>query len=96
MSIDSRLSVIGSFNLDMRSTYIDTELMLVIDSAELNRILREKMGRYEARSLIVRQSLSGDIETIAPAGLEAQPIATGRRIAEFFLRPILKLIRFLI
>lgn len=96
MSIDNRLSVIGSFNLDMRSTYIDTELMLVIDSAELNRMLREKMERYEARSLIVRQSLSGDIKTIAPAGLEAQPIATGRCIAEFFLRPILKLIRFLI
>ena len=30
--LDDRLSVVGSYNLDMRSTYLDTELMLVIDS----------------------------------------------------------------
>ena len=30
--INDRLSVVGSYNLDMRSTYLDTELMLVIDS----------------------------------------------------------------
>ena len=30
--VGDRLSVIGSFNMDMRSTYLDTELMLVIDS----------------------------------------------------------------
>lgn len=30
--IDNRLSAIGSFNWDMRSAYLDTELMLVIDS----------------------------------------------------------------
>lgn len=96
LSIDGRLSAIGSFNMDMRSTYIDTELMLIVDSAELNDIFREKMEQYEARSLTLRQSLSGDIEALAPAGIEAQSITVGRRIAEFFLRPVLKLIRFLI
>lgn len=40
--IDDRLVVVGSFNFDMRSAYLDTELMLVIDSAELNAQLREK------------------------------------------------------
>ncbi len=30
--IDDDLSVIGSFNMDMRSAYLDTELMLVIRS----------------------------------------------------------------
>lgn len=35
--LDDRLSVVGSYNLDMRSTYLDTELMLVIDSKELNQ-----------------------------------------------------------
>ncbi|MGL6201460.1 MAG: phospholipase D-like domain-containing protein [Lachnospiraceae bacterium] len=37
--IDDRISVVGSYNLDMRSTYIDTELMLVVDSKPLNAIL---------------------------------------------------------
>lgn len=41
--IDDTVSVIGSYNLDMRSTYIDTELMLMIDCPELNMMLREKV-----------------------------------------------------
>ena len=35
-TIGDRLTGIGSFNWDMRSAYIDTELMLVIDSKSLN------------------------------------------------------------
>ena len=35
------LSVIGSFNMDMRSTYLDTELMLVIRSKDINKQLEE-------------------------------------------------------
>ena len=31
----------GSYNLDMRSTYLDTELMLVIDSEKLNQQISE-------------------------------------------------------
>ena len=38
--IDDHLSIVGSFNFDMRSTYLDTEMMLVIDSPELNSHLR--------------------------------------------------------
>lgn len=37
--IDSRLSIIGSYNLDLRSTYVDTELMVAVDSVELGRQL---------------------------------------------------------
>lgn len=40
--IDERMSIIGSYNLDMRSTYQDTELMLAVDSEELNQMLRQK------------------------------------------------------
>lgn len=29
--VDDHISMIGSYNLDLRSTYLDTELMLVID-----------------------------------------------------------------
>lgn len=35
------LSMVGSCNLDMRSVYLDTEMMLFIESGELNESLRE-------------------------------------------------------
>lgn len=44
--LDDRLSVVGSYNLDMRSTYLDTELMLVIDSKELNQQIQSTEGTY--------------------------------------------------
>lgn len=37
--IDGRMTLVGSYNLDLRSTYVDTELMLAIDSEELNQQL---------------------------------------------------------
>ena len=45
--IDDDLSVIGSFNMDMRSAYLDTELMLVIRSKDINKQLEESMVEYE-------------------------------------------------
>lgn len=51
--IDDRLSLIGSFNLDMRSAYIDTEVMLVIDGKEFNKALEEKFLAMEKESLAV-------------------------------------------
>lgn len=50
-TIGDRISGVGSFNWDMRSAYLDTELMLVIDSAELNAQLRSHMERYEREAL---------------------------------------------
>ena len=43
--IDDRLSLIGSFNWDMRSVYLDTELMLLVDCPALNAALRERTDR---------------------------------------------------
>ncbi len=54
--IDDDLSVIGSFNMDMRSVYLDTELMLVIRSKDINKQLEEGMMEYEKVS---RQILEG-------------------------------------
>ncbi len=53
IAIGDRMSVIGSFNMDMRSVYLDTELMLAIDSEGVNRQLRENMQTYEALSVKV-------------------------------------------
>lgn len=52
IAFDDTLSAIGSFNMDMRSAYIDTELMLVIDSVEINSALRTNMEEYEKSALI--------------------------------------------
>ena len=48
--IDDRHSIVGSYNLDMRSTYLDTELMLVIDSKELNQQIRATEDDYMEKS----------------------------------------------
>ena len=48
--LDDRLSIVGSYNLDMRSTYLDTELMLVIDSTELNRQIQSTENIYMEKS----------------------------------------------
>ena len=35
------MAVVGSYNLDMRSTYLDTELMLVFHGGDFSRALEE-------------------------------------------------------
>ena len=44
--IGNDLSIVGSFNADMRSAYLDTELMLVIESEEVNAALRQESVQY--------------------------------------------------
>ena len=58
--MDERLSVVGSYNLDMRSTYLDTELMLVIDSKKLNQRIRSTEADYMEKS---REILANGQET---------------------------------
>ena len=45
--IDNDLCAVGSYNFDLRSTYMDTELMLVIQSEELTQQLMEYMEDIE-------------------------------------------------
>ncbi len=56
--IDGRISVIGSFNMDDRSFYLDTETMLVIDSPQLAGQLGEAMGDIIDSSLQVGEDNS--------------------------------------
>lgn len=44
--IDDNISIIGSFNFDPRSVYLDTESMYIIESKELNAELRKIMHFY--------------------------------------------------
>ena len=48
--MDDDISIVGSYNLDMRSTYLDTELMLVIESQELNKQIRATEDTYIEKS----------------------------------------------
>lgn len=61
VAIDDQLSVIGSFNLDLRSTYLDTELMLVIRSPEINQELRGYMDALHADCRIVLDAQNAHI-----------------------------------
>ena len=51
--IDGDISVIGSFNYDMRSVYLDTELMLVIDSESFNDVLETEMLAAQEEALTI-------------------------------------------
>lgn len=53
--VDDRITIIGSYNLDMRSTYLDTEMMLVVDSKELNKHVTEMMEDYKSQSKRIYQ-----------------------------------------
>ena len=91
MLLDRRTSVIGSFNMDMRSCYLDTELMIALDSPELAQRTLSYLG--------------GLMDTSAPASEMARATGKGMERAEMPLRkgvmiylmsPIISLFRFLV
>lgn len=47
ITIDDDIAIVGSFNMDMKSVYQDTELMLVINSKEVNAQLKENLEVYQ-------------------------------------------------
>lgn len=55
LMIDHNISIIGSYNLDMRSTYVDTEVMFVIRGEEFQQQLEEYIKQMEKKSLKVRE-----------------------------------------
>lgn len=48
--IDDDISIVGSYNLDMRSTYLDTEMMVAVDCPALNRQLQEEVEAVPSRT----------------------------------------------
>jgi len=55
---DNRLSAIGGFNMDSRSTFLNTESMVVIDSMEFTESLEQEMNQYFNKSLKVAKDES--------------------------------------
>lgn len=50
MLVGESVSIVGSCNLDIRSIYLDTEMMLVIESGELNGMLRNQAEELKRQS----------------------------------------------
>ncbi len=89
--VDDSISVIGSYNLDPRSTYLDTELMLVIDCPELNRSLRETASARAAQS---RRVLPDGTETEGPDFEASMPLS--KKAGYAILRIFTGLFRYLL
>ena len=92
MLIDHDLSVFGSFNFDMRSAYIDTEVMLAVKSEEINAMLEQHMLAMRAQSLPVQDDGSyGANEGVRPA-----EIPWGKDLLIHIASPFILLVRFLV
>lgn len=49
----SNICMVGSCNMDMRSVYLDTEMMLIIDCPELNKLIRTQAEELKKESCLV-------------------------------------------
>ena len=90
--VDDDLSVIGSFNMDMRSAYLDTELMLVVDCPELNAALRSQLADMAEQSL--RNDPDGAVEY--GDGYVTVPMSFGKRAFFAVLRIVIRPFRYLL
>ena len=55
MIIDDDIAIVGSYNFDCRSTYVDTETMLVVHGQEITKQLEEDFNGLKKRSLQVKK-----------------------------------------
>lgn len=90
--VDDNISIVGSYNWDARSTYLDTELMLVIDSRELNRHICELNQIYMDKSIEV---LPDGTETVGEAYQEVE-LSESKKWFYRILRVIIRPIRYLL
>lgn len=89
--VDDRISIIGSFNFDMRSAYLDTEMMLVIDCPELNAQLRETMADTMAQSRWVAEG-----ETVLGSRFQTPEMGLGKHLLYGLLRVLTLPVRHLL
>lgn len=89
--IDDRLSLIGSSNWDMRSAYLDTELMLV-DCPALNAALREQTEEMMRQSRLV----SPDGTETAGAAYIAPERSPLKAALQTVIRSLIRPVRFVL
>ena len=86
--IDDRMSIVGSYNLDMRSTYLDTELMLAVDSTELNAIIRKEAEHDKTFSKTMENG-----KYTYGENYKTKELSTGKKLFYATLRQIIKPLR---
>lgn len=90
--IDENLCIVGSFNFDMRSAYLDTELMLVIDCPELNRQIRDSFQDMASQS----QKVLSDGSTSLGEQCQLPQLSLGKTVLYQTLRVVLHPFRYLL
>lgn len=93
ITVDDQLAIIGSFNMDMRSVYIDTELMLVVHSEEVTHQLQDSMDYYDQSAAVVD---TVDTYRSTPGGREMAQQPLSQKSFQFLLGWALELGRFLL
>ena len=90
--IDDRISIIGSFNWDMRSAYLDTEMMLLIDCPALNAILRDEAQQmmYEGKTI------SPDGVTVTGELYITPKVSATKQVLQSLLRIIVRPFRYVL
>ena len=83
--IDDRMSIVGSYNLDMRSTYQDTELMLAVDSPKLNSMIRKEAEHDKTYSKV----MGNDGEYIYGKNYKEKEIPPLKQVFYFILRIVI-------
>ncbi|MCI8416447.1 MAG: phospholipase D family protein [Lachnospiraceae bacterium] len=92
MVLDGRTVVVGSYNLDLRSSYVDTELMLVIDSQELAGELLAYMEGYHQDC----RQVMAEGESVLPNGRTPQKAPLWKRGAWRVVGLIMQPFRYLV
>lgn len=75
--IDDDMSIIGSYNLDLRSTYVDTELMLAVQSKGLTEELTGYMEKMEEDC----RRVTGPDTYEVPENVQVEEIPVWKKIA---------------
>lgn len=76
ITLDGHISVVGSYNFDLRSTYMDTEMMLVIKSKELTEELQGNMGVLEKDCRRVIDETTYEV----PEHVTVRPVPSGKKL----------------
>ncbi|MDO4272747.1 MAG: phospholipase D family protein [Eubacteriales bacterium] len=88
--IDDDLAIIGSYNLDMRSTYMDTELMLAVQGEEFSKELKEHMDVFQEKCRKVLDEKNYEV----PEGVTVQKLPLKKKIIFSILGPLLQPFRY--
>lgn len=86
------IAAIGSYNFDLRSTYLDTELMLVIKSKDLTKELNGNLNAIEKEC----RKVIDETEYEVPAGITVAEIPGWKKLAMKVTGIVMAPFRFLI